>query len=157
MAGSLTRTAGADDLEEAHEINVTPFIDVMLVLLIIFMIAAPLATVDIAVDLPGSTAQPAPRPVEPIYLTVRSDLSLALGDAAVARPALGPALDSLAGGDRQARIFLRADQSVAYGALMEVMNLLRAAGYLKIALVGLEIPPDPAAAAPAAVPAPAAP
>jgi biopolymer transport protein ExbD len=140
MAGSLGRATGDDDLEEAHEINVTPFIDVMLVLLIIFMIAAPLATVDVAVDLPGSTARPAPRPAEPIYLTVREDLSLALGEAPVDRAALGTRLDALAGGDRETRVFLRADQVVAYGELMEVMNLLRAAGYLKLALVGLERP-----------------
>ena len=83
----------------------------MLVLLIIFMIAAPLATVDVAVDLPGSTAQPAPRPAEPIYLTVREDLSLALGEAPVDRAALGPALDALAEGDKEARVFLRADRA----------------------------------------------
>jgi biopolymer transport protein ExbD len=69
---------GEDTLDEVHEINVTPFIDVMLVLLIIFMVAAPLATVDIAVNLPASTAQP--RPDRPLYLTVKSDLTLALGD-----------------------------------------------------------------------------
>jgi biopolymer transport protein ExbD len=141
MAGSLSRGAVSDAPEEVHEINVTPFIDVMLVLLIIFMIAAPLATVDIAVDLPGSTAQPAPRPADPIYLTVRDDLSLVLGERPVDRPALGPALDTLAAGDRQVRVFLRADRSVAYGDLMAVMNLLRGAGYLKVALVGLELPP----------------
>jgi biopolymer transport protein ExbD len=141
MAGSLSRESGADDLEEAHEINVTPFIDVMLVLLIIFMIAGPLATVDVAVDLPGSTAQPAPRPADPIYLTVREDLSLALGEAPVDRTALGSSLDALAKGDKATRVFLRADQAVAYGELMQVMNLLRTAGYLKVALVGLEQPP----------------
>jgi len=159
MAGSLTRDTDSDELEEAHEINVTPFIDVMLVLLIIFMIAAPLATVDVAVDLPGSTAQPQPRPADPVFLTVKKDLSLSLGDAAVDRDALGRAIDGLAGGDKQARIFLRADQAVAYGDLMEVMNLLRQAGYLKVALVGLELPqaaavqPGAAAAQPATVPA----
>ena len=71
---------GDADLEEAHEINVTPFIDVMLVLLIIFMIAAPLATVDISVDLPASTAQAQPRPERPLFLTLKADLTLALGD-----------------------------------------------------------------------------
>ena len=73
---------GEDELDEVHEINVTPFIDVMLVLLIIFMVAAPLATVDIAVDLPASTAQPQPRPDKPLFLTVKPDLTLALGDDA---------------------------------------------------------------------------
>ena len=69
---------------------------------------------------------------------MKSDLSIALGDAAVARDALAPALDQATGGDRNQRVFLRADKAVAYGDLMQVMNLLRAAGYLKVALVGLE-------------------
>jgi biopolymer transport protein ExbD len=124
---------GKNELDEVHEINVTPFIDVMLVLLIIFMVAAPLATVDIAVDLPSATAPP-----QPIFLTVRPDLSLTIGDDVVARDALGPALAAATKGDKDARIFLRADKVVPYGDLMEVMNLLRAAGFLKVALVGLE-------------------
>ena len=129
---------GTDELTEVHDINVTPFIDVMLVLLIIFMVAAPLATVDIAVNLPTAAAQAQPRPPMPQYLTVKADLTLALGDQPVGRDALGGALDAATKGDRDARIFLRADKSVPYGNLMEVMNLPRGAGYLKIALVGLE-------------------
>ena len=129
---------GGDDLSESHEINVTPFIDVMLVLLIIFMVAAPLATVDVPVDLPSSTATRQPRPDKPIFLTVKSDLSLALGDEGVARETLAGALEAASGGDKEQRIFLRADKAVAYGDVMEVMNLLRGAGYLKVALVGLE-------------------
>ena len=129
---------GDDTLNEVHEINVTPFIDVMLVLLIIFMVAAPLATVDILVNLPASSAQPQPRPDKPLYLTVKSDLTLALGNDPVARDALRGTLDRATNGDKDARIFLRADKTVSYGELMEVMNLLRAAGYLKVALVGLE-------------------
>jgi biopolymer transport protein ExbD len=129
---------GEDILTEVHEINVTPFIDVMLVLLIIFMVAAPLATVDISVDLPASNAPRHPRPDKPLFLTVKSGLSLVLGDSPVPRDSLGPALDEATGGDREQRVFLRAEKVVAYGDLMEVMNRLRAAGYLKIALVGLE-------------------
>ena len=129
---------GKDELDEMHEINVTPFIDVMLVLLIIFMVAAPLATVDIAVDLPSSTAQPQARPDKPLFLTVKPDLSLSLGDEPVARDALGAALIRATNGDNDARIFLRGDKTVSYGEVMEVMNLLRAAGFLKVALVGLE-------------------
>src|SRR5215469_17177394 len=102
------------------------------------MIAAPLATVDIAVDLPTSNAQRQPRPDKPLFLTVKSDLSLAIGDEPVARDNLGPTLDALSNGDKEQRVFLRADKSVAYGELMQVMNALRAVGYLKLALVGLE-------------------
>lgn len=131
---------GKDDLDEVHEINVTPFIDVMLVLLIIFMVAAPLATVDIAVDLPGSNAKQQPRPDKPLFLTVKTDLTLALGDDPIARDSLGDALARATNGDRETRIFLRADKTVPYGQVMEVMNLLRAAGFLKVALVGLEQP-----------------
>jgi len=141
---------GGDDLAENHEINVTPFIDVMLVLLIIFMVAAPLATVDVKVDLPASNAQPQPRPDKPLFLTVKKDLSLSLGDDGVARTGLGPALDGVTGGDRQQRVFVRADKSVPYGDVMEVMNLLRGTGYLKVALVGLEGEASVPAAAPAA-------
>ena len=134
------------DLEENHEINVTPFIDVILVLLIIFMVAAPLATVDVNVDLPGSTATPAPRPETPLFLTLKDDLTLAIGNDSVPRAAFAAVLDSKTKGDKQTRIFLRADKAVGYGDLMEVMNLLRGAGYLKIALVGLEtVPAGPAA------------
>jgi len=129
---------GKDELEEVHGINVTPFIDVMLVLLIIFMVAAPLATVDIAVDLPSSSAEPQRRPDKPIYLTLKADLSLALGDELITRGALAGALDAATGGNKDDRIFLRADRTVPYGDVMQVMNDLRAAGYLKVALVGLE-------------------
>jgi biopolymer transport protein ExbD len=126
------------DLAEVSDINVTPFIDVMLVLLIIFMVAAPLSTVDVAVDLPVSNAQQQPRPDKPVFLTVKPDLTLALGNEDVPRSALRATLDQQTNNDREQRIFLRADGVVAYRELMSVMNILRQAGYLKIALVGLE-------------------
>ena len=132
------RGRGGDDLVEIHEINVTPFIDVMLVLLIIFMVAAPLATVDLGVDLPASTAGPQPRPDQPVFVTVKPDLSVAVGEDVIARDALAATLDDATKGKKDVRIFLRADKAVSYGELMEVMNLLRNAGYLKIALVGLD-------------------
>ena len=138
MAGWVRHRGGDDDLVEAHEINVTPFIDVMLVLLIIFMVAAPLATVDLGVDLPSSTAQPQPRPEQPVFVSLRSDLSLAVGEQVVAREGLAGALDGATKGNKDERLFLRADKAVSYGELMAAMNLLRDAGYLKVALVGLE-------------------
>ncbi len=126
------------DIAEISDINVTPFIDVILVLLIIFMVAAPLSTVDVPVELPVSNAQPQPRPDKPVFLTIKSDLSLEIGDDAAPREMLQAVLDQHTGHDRKQRIRLRADSTVAYRELMSVMNLLRDAGYLKIALVGLE-------------------
>jgi biopolymer transport protein ExbD len=137
MGLHLNENAG-DDLVENHEINVTPFIDVMLVLLIIFMVAAPLATVDIKVDLPASTSKPAPRPEKPLFLSVKADQSLYLGDDKVSREQLGQVLDAKTKGKKDTTIFFQADKGVDYGDLMDVMNALRGAGYLKVGLVGLE-------------------
>src|SRR5258707_9039452 len=130
--------AGEDTLGEIQEINVTPFIDVFLVLLIIFMIAAPLATVDIAVDLPTANAEHMPRPDKPLFLTLKSDLSVSLEESPIKRSALASSLDQATSNDRQQRVFLRADKTVPYGELMGLMNELRNAGYLHVALVGLE-------------------
>lgn len=123
---------------ELHEINVTPFIDVILVLLIIFMVAAPISTVAIPVDLPVSTANALRKPDKPIFVSILSDLSYAVGNAPIAPSDLASALDAATQADRQTRLFVRADKVVPYGEIMKVMNLLRAAGYLKVALVGLE-------------------
>lgn len=135
MAG---RMQDGDGLDENHDINVTPFIDVMLVLLIIFMVAAPLATVDINVDLPASRGAASERPDQPVWLTVSPDLTLALGPDQISKGGLLAALEAATGGDRETRIFLRADKAVPYGEVMEVMNQLRDLAYTKIALVGLE-------------------
>ncbi|MDR6658357.1 TonB system transport protein ExbD (group 1) [Tardiphaga robiniae] len=132
------RSGGGNDLEVNHEINVTPFIDVMLVLLIIFMVAAPLATVDLGVDLPASAVEPQPRPDKPVFVTVKPDLTIAVGEDIIPRDTLSGTLDAATKNNKDERIFLRADKVVSYGDLMEVMNLLRNAGYLKIALVGLD-------------------
>jgi biopolymer transport protein ExbD len=129
---------GDENLSEIHEINVTPFIDVILVLLIIFMIAAPLATVDVSVNLPAANAERSPRPDKPLFLTLKSDLSVTLDNDAVNRAALTAALDQATSGDKQQRVYLRADKTVPYGELMALMNDLRSAGYLHVALVGLE-------------------
>jgi biopolymer transport protein ExbD len=127
-----------DDFGEAHDINVTPFIDVMLVLLIIFMVAAPLSTVDLPVDLPSSTAIPQPRPDKPVYVTIKSDLAVAIGETQVKRVDLVGALDAMPGEGKDRRIFLRADRTVPYGELMDVLERLRIGGFSKIALVALE-------------------
>ena len=129
---------GSDELGEVHEINVTPFIDVMLVLLIIFMIAAPLATVDISVDLPAANAERQQRPDKPLFLTLKQDLTVALDNDPVTRGGLAAALNQATSGDKEQRVFLRADKTVPYGELMTLMNELRSAGYLHVALVGLE-------------------
>lgn len=134
MAGNLHD----DDLVESHEINVTPFIDVMLVLLIIFMVAAPLATVDVNVDLPKTGGAASIRPDQPLFLTVGPDLALSLGDDPILADELVPRLEAASGGDRETRVFLRADRVVSYGDVMEVMNRLRDAGWTSIALVGLD-------------------
>lgn len=127
-----------EDLPVAHEINVTPFIDVMLVLLIIFMVAAPLATVDIKVDLPVANAEPAAKPDEPVFLIIEDTGRLSVNDRPVALASLGDELVSVTGGDREQRVFLRADKSVSYEQVMDAMNALRSAGYLRVALVGAE-------------------
>jgi biopolymer transport protein ExbD len=151
MGASLGDSSGDDDdFAEAHEINVTPFIDVMLVLLIIFMVAAPLSTVDLPIDLPTSTAQPTKKPDKPTYVSIKSDLAVHLGEQPVKRVDLVRELDRGEGG-RERRVFLRADKSVPYGELMSVLEMLRAGGYLKVALVTLE--GVPTGAAPSAAPA----
>lgn len=127
-----------DDSGELHEINVTPFIDVMLVLLIIFMVAAPLATVDIRVDLPASSAKPQPRPEKPVFLSVKADKQLYVGEQAVSANQLTSVLDQRSQANKETTIFFQADKTVDYETLMSVMDTLRKAGYLKVGLVGME-------------------
>ncbi|BCQ33324.1 MULTISPECIES: TonB system transport protein ExbD [Erwiniaceae] len=127
-----------DSNGEMHEINVTPFIDVMLVLLIIFMVAAPLATVDVRVNLPASTSSPQPRPEKPVYLSIKADRQLFIGNDAVTQETLVDTLIKQTEGKKDTTIFFQADKSVDYETLMGVMDKLRQAGYLKIGLMGME-------------------
>jgi biopolymer transport protein ExbD len=133
------------DFGETHEINVTPFIDVILVLLIIFMVAAPLSTVDLPIDLPSSTATPTKKPDKPTYVTIKPDLAVAIGETPVKRVDLVRSLDAMADMSKDSFVFLRADRAVPYGELMDVLEILRGGGYAKIKLVALEGVPDTAA------------
>ncbi|WP_315806179.1 MULTISPECIES: TonB system transport protein ExbD [unclassified Bradyrhizobium] len=153
MAVSLSDGDLDDEFDETHDINVTPFIDVMLVLLIIFMVAAPLSTVDLPIDLPTSTAAPQKKPDKPIYVSIKPDLSLAIGENGVKRIDLVRGLDATPEASRDRPIFLRADKVVPYGELMQVLELLRAGGYTKVKLVALERAPAAPGQAPAAQPA----
>ena len=115
---------GEDTLAEMHEINVTPFIDVMLVLLIIFMVAAPLATVDLGVDLPASAVAPQPRPEQPVFVTVKPDLSIAVGEDVIVRDALTATLDTATKGQKDERIYLRADKGTTWDPMAQVISAL---------------------------------
>lgn len=147
MAVSLTDHDDDDDFSETHDINVTPFIDVILVLLIIFMVAAPLSTVDLPIDLPTSSATSQKKPDKPTYVSIKPDLTLAIGENAIKRTDLVNSLDGIADMSKDKYVFLRADKAVPYGELMGVMEILRAGGYSRIKLVALEA--TPAAAGPA--------
>ena len=129
MGVTFTDVDDEDDFDETHEINVTPFIDVVLVLLIVFMVAAPLSTVDLPVDLPTSSAVPHTKPDKPTYVSIKADLAVAIGETPVKRVDLVRTL----------------------GDMMDVLEILRLGGYTKVALVALEcraapdqaVPPSP--------------
>ena len=130
--------AHADDgLAETHEINVTPFIDVMLVLLVIFMVTVPLSTVDVPVNLPVSNAQQKQPESKPVYVTLQSDFAVSIGDRKVDRQKIGDALLAETKGNRETQIFLRADKAVDYEHLMGLLNALRDPGYYKVSLVAV--------------------
>ena len=117
------------------EINVTPMVDVMLVLLIVFMVAAPLMTVGVPIQLPKTQAKQLDSSVEPITVTVQADGALFLQETAIALDTLAPKLVAIAKNGYEEQIFVRADTNVPYGKVMEVMGLLNGAGYRKIGLV----------------------
>src|SRR5689334_12896497 len=125
------------DFSESHEINVTPFIDVMLVLLIIFMVAAPLSTVDLPIDLPTSTAIPQKKPDKPTYVSIKPDLAIAIGENFVKRVDLVRSLEAMPEVNKDQPIFIRADRAVPYGEFMNVLDILHKGGF-KIKLTALE-------------------
>jgi biopolymer transport protein TolR len=117
------------------EINVTPFVDVMLVLLIVFMVTAPLLTVGVPVDLPKTKAQPLGQDREPLSVSVRKDGNIYLQNTPIEEEALVARLEAISKNGYDQRIFVRGDKSVDYGRVMEVMGLLNAAGFTHIGLV----------------------
>ena len=117
------------------EINVTPFVDVMLVLLIVFMVTAPLLTVGIPVDLPKVKASALTDQKDPIEITIKLDGTLYLGETEVEVENLIPRLNAITDQNTEARIYVRGDRVVAYGRIMEIMSLINSAGYIKVALV----------------------
>ncbi len=117
------------------EINVTPFVDVMLVLLIVFMVTAPLLTVGIKVDLPKVKATALTDIKDPIEITVKLDGEVYIGETKVEVENLIPRLNAITEQNTEARIYIRGDRVVAYGRIMEIMSIINSAGYIKVALI----------------------
>jgi len=117
------------------QINVTPFVDVMLVLLIVFMVTAPLITVAVPVDLPRSEARTVNEPVEPLVVSVKQDGTIFLQETEVERGNLVPRLRAITDRTPDTRIYVRGDESLAYGEIMEVMGIINNAGFTRVALV----------------------
>ena len=140
MAGGVdtssgTAANGRRRFKPSAEINVTPFVDVMLVLLIVFMVSAPLLTVGVEVDLPDTEARAMTTSEEPLAITIQADGRLFLMETEIGFDELGPRLNAIAGAGSEARVYIRADDGVAYGRVMEVMARVSAQGYTNIGLV----------------------
>jgi len=139
MGAKLAGSGGGRYAVEANsEINVTPFVDVMLVLLIIFMVAAPLASVTVQVALPPAVAKASPNPPKPVYISIQSNGAIYIGDSHSDLSTLGEDIRKNIGARNPAkeRIFIRADKEVLYGDFMGVMNMLQDNGFYSVALVG---------------------
>ena len=138
MAAKLSGSGGGGE-EAMSDINVTPFVDVMLVLLIIFMVAAPLAAVTVKVALPPAVSKPSTNPPKPVYISIQANGRLFIQDFPTDLATLGDDLRSNLGARRnptKERIFIRADKDVMYGDFMGVMNMLQDNGFYSVALVG---------------------
>jgi biopolymer transport protein ExbD len=140
MGAKLSGSGGGKYTVEANsEINVTPFVDVMLVLLIIFMVAAPLASVNVKIALPPAVAKASTNPPKPVYISIQPSGRIYIGDFPSDLSTLGDDLRKNLGGKRnpeKERIFIRADKDVMYGDFMGVMNMLQDNGFYSVALVG---------------------
>jgi biopolymer transport protein ExbD len=139
MGAKLSGSGGGRYAVEANsEINVTPFVDVMLVLLIIFMVAAPMAAVTVEVALPPAVAKPSTNPPKPVYISIQAGGSIYIGDTRTDLSEIGDSLRSSIGqrNPEKERIFIRADKDVLYGDFMGVMNMLQDNGFYSVALIG---------------------
>lgn len=136
--GSNPRRSGAGRgyrRSQFTDINVTPFVDVMLVLLIIFMVTAPLITAGVNVDLPESSAKPLPGQDEPLTLTITKENQIYIQETEVLLTSLDAKLNAIAGENKDARIFVKADKALDYGFVMQVMGKINAAGLFKVGLL----------------------
>jgi biopolymer transport protein ExbD len=143
MAAKLAGPGGDSrfDVEQKADINVTPFVDVMLVLLIIFMVAAPLASVNVKVDLPPAITKPTTSPPKPVYISIQRNGRIYVMDYKTDLGSLGEDIRKQLTGKRdptKERIYIRADQDTQYGAFMDVMNTLQDNGYYSVALIGID-------------------
>jgi TonB system transport protein ExbD (group 1) len=141
MAAKLAGPTGDRfNIEQNHDINVTPFVDVMLVLLIIFMVAAPLASVSVKLDLPPAVAKPTENPPKPVYISIQKSGRLYIGDFPTTLADMGDDLRKNIGrrDPTRERIYIRADEQTRYGAFMDVMNMLQDNGFYSVALIGLD-------------------
>lgn len=141
MGASVTKLGGSskNPYPDNAEINVVPFVDVMLVLLIIFMVAAPLATVNLQVDLPPANDTPPPQIVEPIFVSLQKTGQIFLGENETSMERLAADVYAKTKGDYETRIMVRADRDVVYGNVMRVMNIIQDGGFNKVALIAEEV------------------
>ena len=135
MGAGVNRSAGGRRHRPMGEINVTPFVDVMLVLLIVFMVTAPLLTVGVEVDLPKTKAGAINADAAPLVVSIKSDGSLYLQETVVESEALIPRLKAISNANPDVRIFVRGDRAISYGEVLSVMGRIQSAGFEKVALV----------------------
>ena len=143
MSMSVGPSGGSNEDEVMSAINTTPLVDVMLVLLIVFMVAAPLMTVSVPVDLPKANAKPSSAPVEPTYITVQSDKTVYLGEVKMTFDELLSQLATSAKDGKNENLMVRADTKLSYGNIMEVLGMLNGAGYTKVGLATLPLENPP--------------
>jgi biopolymer transport protein TolR len=151
MAGGLARRTNGggrrrSSWQPMSDINVTPFVDVMLVLLIVFMVTAPLLTVGVPVDLPETNAEPITTPEEPLVISIDAQGRIWLQETEVGAEQLVARLNAITGANPETRIYVRGDRSIQYGTVMQIMGLINQAGYRRVAL--LAEMPNPATSGP---------